>query len=132
MKKFEFKLNADAPGQHTAILVLAFVAIWVSVLDAVKNPRDDPSRQGPKAPYAVSGQTIYDNPNMTWYEKYFCRGYQRASFCSYRLLHPFKEVFDDHGIKVKESPPKKNVIHYRGPLPKNRSLRSKIMLGEER
>jgi hypothetical protein len=44
------------------------------------------------------------------------------------MLHPFKDVFEEHGIKVKESPPEKNVIDYRGPLPKNRAFRSKMLL----
>lgn len=127
-KKFDFKLNTDAPGQHMAILVIAFVFIWLSAIEAIKAPSESDAERGIKRPYAESGLTLYSNPQMTWYERMFCRGYQRTTACSFRLLHPFKEVFDDYGIVVKEEPPKKNVIDYRGPLPTNRALSSRILL----
>ncbi len=123
------KLNDTAPEQHMAILVITGVIIFLSVVDYFKSaPADEEGRKIRSGTYAQTGETLYDNPHLTWYERYLCRGYQRSSFCSYRMLHPFKDVFDAHGIKVKESPPKKNVVLYRGPLPKNRAFRSKMLL----
>lgn len=129
MKKLaeSIKVNADAPGQHTAILALSGIFIFLSFVEWIKAPSKDVLVEGPR----MAGETIYENPNMHWYEKYLCRGYQRASFCSYRMLHPFKSVLDDNGIRVEERPPEKNVIRYRGPLPSNRSLSNKIVLSRD-
>lgn len=126
------KLNDQAPEQHMAILVIAGIFVFLSVVDHIKaSPTDEEGKKVRTGTYAETGETMYDNPQLSWYERYLCRGYQRSSFCSYRMLHPFKDVFDAHGIKVKESPPEKNVVDYRGPLPKNRAFQSKILLKGE-
>ncbi|MCB0325022.1 MAG: hypothetical protein KDD69_15670 [Bdellovibrionales bacterium] len=125
------KLNEQAPEQHLAILVVAGIFVFLSIVEHFK--ADSPQAAGAErsGTYAETGETMYANPQMTWYERYLCRGYQRSSFCSYRLLHPFKDMFEDSGIKVKEAPPSKNVIDYRGPLPANRAFRSKMLLKSE-
>ena len=126
------KLNEQAPEQHMAILAVAGIFIFLSIVEQFKSsPAEEAARVRAKGAYAQTGETLYANPQMTWYERLLCRGYQRSSFCSYRMLHPFKDVFEEHGIRVKESPPKKNVIDYRGPLPKNRAFRSKMLLKSE-
>ena len=115
-----FKLNEDAPTQHVAILVIAAVAIFMSTLDSIKNAlHDDTSPQPMKQEVNESGTLMrFKNPEMTWYEKIFCRGYQRSDFCTYRLIHPFASIADESDVKVKEGPAEKTgVIGYRGRLP---------------
>jgi hypothetical protein len=128
--KFDFKLNTDAPGQHVAILVFAGALVFLSVVEAIKSDSEsDMPRLDQKRPYAESGETLYQNPQLTWYERHFCRGYQRSTACSYRLLHPFKEVLDENGINVKEAPPAHNsVVFYKGPLPSNRAFSGHISM----
>ena len=107
--KFDFKLNTDQPGQHMAILALSGVFIFLSFISWLKTPAKFERQQTqPKGLYSETGETLYQNPHLAWYERFFCRGYQRAGFCSYRLLHPFKSVFDSAGIEIQEGPPEKN------------------------
>ncbi len=130
MKKLNFKLNTDAPGQHTAILVFGGVLLFLSVLEVIKSPSKS-ADEGPtvRLPYAESGQVLYGNPKLTWYEQYFCRGYQRSGVCSYRLLHPFRPVLEEHGVEIRDEPPAKdNVVLYRGSLPVNRAYKDHIRL----
>jgi hypothetical protein len=152
--KSKFKLNSEAPEQSMAILAIAGVMILISVITSLGGRSKDATGQE-KGPNLEAGETLYKNPQMAWYEKYLCRGYQRSSFCSFRLLHPFTEVFDDNGIEVKAGRPEKNgivncqegdmgcittnpyangpesargVIRYRGPVPGSRSLSGKVVL----
>lgn len=123
------KLNDQAPEQHLAILVLAGIFVFLSLVEQFKAPSEETIDVRRSSDFAQTGRTLYDNPELAWYERYLCRGYQRSSFCSYRLLHPFKDVFEQNGIHVKEGPPAHdNVVDYRGPLPANRAFRSKLLL----
>ena len=122
------KLNADAPGQHLAILAIAGVFTALSLIDWAKGPRDNGAEiVEVKGPYALTGETLYDNPKLSWFERYFCKGYQRSGICSYKLRHPYEAVFSRYGIAVSEQPVKnEGIIRYRGSLPNNRALSDKI------
>lgn len=123
------KLNEQAPEQHMAILVVAGIFVFLSLVEQFKSSpaQDELGKNIRKGPYAQTGQTLYNNPELSWYEKYLCRGYQRSSFCSDRLQHPFNELFKANGITVKAEPSEK-VVDYRGPLPSNKAISSKILL----
>jgi len=126
--KFDFKLSTDAPGQHMAILGVAAVFIILSLVETYKGK--GPSLQNVRSTYSESGRTLYANPQMSWLEKTLCRGYQRSGFCSYKTLHPFRDVWRQHGIIVpSKAPARKSPIRYRGPINNNWSL-GKIKLNE--
>ena len=115
-----FKLNEDAPSQHMAILVFAGIMIFFSIVGSIKNAfrgKEEP-QAAPQGTFQETGIPRYKNPELSWYEKIFCRGYQRAGFCSYRLLHPFASLLAENNVKLPEEPPEHTgVIDYRGPLP---------------
>ena len=116
------KLNKDMPEQHMAILALSGVFVVISLVDWARGPQqENPNSQIPAGTFAETGITRYENPHMSWYERLFCRGYQRSASCSFRLLHPFGAVLDDSGVKVEEKAAQDGVVDYRGPL-KRRSL----------
>ena len=123
----KFELSKDTPQQHLLILVFAGAFIFLSIVEAIKAPTDDLMIKGPRD----EGETLYQNPHMTWYERLLCRGYQRSSFCSYRLLHPFKAVFEENGIRIEERPAKTGVIRYRGPLPGHKTFGGKIVFDSD-
>ena len=104
----------------------------MSLVDSLKSS-DSKTIAGdtPQGSYQETGITRYNNPQMSWYERWFCRGYQRSGFCSYKTLHPFREVWDANGIRVREAKPKrKGAIRYRGRLGGNRALHGKMTLNE--
>lgn len=108
------KLNENAPTQHLALIALAGVFIFLSLVDAVKGPSRTLEQE---EQFLLPGQSRYVNPQMNWHEKIFCRGYQRSFFCSYRLLHPLKEQFEAENRYIREAPPASdNVVVYRGHL----------------
>lgn len=128
--KFKFKLSEDAPGQHVAILCVAGVFIFLSLVESYKKDKG-PSLDTLKGSYSETGQTLYNNPQMSWWEKALCRGYQRSGYCSYKTLHPFMDVWSENGIRVAERPPAKtSPVRYRGPIQGNRSLSGKTKLDE--
>lgn len=128
--KFNFKLSEDAPGQHVAILGVAGIFIFLSLVESFKQDKG-PSLDTLKGSYSQTGETIYNNPQMSWWERALCRGYQRSGFCSYKTLHPFREVWEQNGIKVAERAPiKTSPVRYRGPIQGNRSLSGKTTLNE--
>lgn len=98
-------------GQQMAILVLAGLFVALSLIQWIRGPasRRQQVDEKPKGSYLETGQTIYQNPQLAWYERYFCRGYQRSDFCSFRLLHPFKDLLESNGIEVKEEPPSRGM-----------------------
>ena len=131
-KKFEFKLSEEMPGQHVAILVVAGAFIFLSLVEHFKAPGEKgPTLDQVKGPYALTGETIYRNPQLAWYERLLCRGYQRSGFCSHKTLHPFRDVWEANGIRVRESrPERKGAIRYRGRLGGNRAIHEKMTLNE--
>ncbi|HMO17829.1 MAG TPA: hypothetical protein PKA63_06955 [Oligoflexia bacterium] len=111
----KFKLSEEAPTQHLMLLAVAGVFIFLSLVDAIRSPkRELASNQDMLMP----GQSRYHNPEMSWYEKLFCRGYQRSFFsCNYRLLHPLREQFVSENKRIVEAPPPSDsVVLYRGHL----------------
>lgn len=120
------------PGQHTAILAIAGAFIFLSLVEQFKAPGEDrPQLSTLKGPYSLTGETLYDNPELSWYERLLCRGYQRSGFCSYKTLHPFRDVWEANGIRIKESRPKpKGAVRYRGSLGGNRAVNGKMKLSE--
>lgn len=132
----KFKLSEDHPTQHIVILVLGGVFTFLNLLDTFKSSSNDTTQLPISYTYTSVDEHTGEvteivskrkNPEMSWYEKFFCRGYQRSTRCSYRLLHPFKAEWDDAGIEVDELPPEKDhVVRYRGPIEKNTALSSHI------
>lgn len=130
------KLNEEHPTQHLVILVLGGVFTFLNIVESIKAPSDDKPLGPVKHTYTsvdeMTGEvreieSTRKNPEMTWYEKLFCRGYQRSTACSYRLLHPLKAGWDDAGIVVPESPPEQNhVIRYRGRIETHTSLSGRV------
>lgn len=56
------------------------------------------------------GHTFWTNPELTWYERIFCRGYQHSDGCSYRWLHPIVEAEKNKGWIPPEGPPPSKVV----------------------
>jgi hypothetical protein len=114
-KKSIFKLSEEAPTQHLALLGVVGVIIFLSIVDSFKGP----SASGDKEERVLRpGEARYANPQMSWYEKMFCRGYQRSFFsCNYRLLHPLRSEFESQNKRIREAPPANDgVVLYRGHL----------------
>lgn len=125
------KLSEEAPTQHIAIMGLAAAFIFLSLLQGSSTPgseQDGPEEQ--EVNYAENGQEIlYGNPKMSWYQKIFCRGFQRSSSCSYELLHPLKPYLQAEGAEIIEgAPEQKTAIRYRGSLPQNKAINGHIVL----
>jgi len=131
-KKIEFKLSEEMPGQHMAILAVAGAFIFLSLVEQFKAPGEDrPEMPTIKGSYALTGETLYRNPQLSWYERLLCRGYQRSGFCSYKTLHPFRDVWEANGIRIRESRPKtKGAVRYRGRLGGNRAIHGQMKLDE--
>jgi hypothetical protein len=128
-KKSIFKLSEDAPTQHLALLAVVGVIIFLSIIDAIKGPS---VQVEPEERMLRPGESRYVNPQMNWYERIFCRGYQRSFkyLCSYRLLHPLKSQFEAENRTIREAPPSSDaVVLYRGHLRGQKSsLGGKVQL----
>lgn len=123
------KLNSDAPEQHMAILVVAGVCMFLSLISSLKSKPIDNGISDPAL--AMPAGPLYKNPEMKWYERAFCRGFQRSSFCSYRFLHPMNPVIEEMGIVMEEAPPENSgAIDFSGSLPVNRAINGRIRLTE--
>ncbi len=132
------KLSEENPTQHLAIIVIGGIFAFLNILDAFSSsppPGSESKTIMPNYTYSVdetSGElqasaTKWSNPQMSWLEKYLCRGYQRASWCSFRLLHPMSTDFESVGMEIEEAPPASDhVIRYRGKLEKNRSFTDRL------
>ena len=124
--KLNLKLSDDAPEQHVAILAVGGVMILISLISMFGGSSKGNVVEQQKRAYLESGETLHKNPQMKWYEKYLCRGYQRSLFCSSRFLHPLVE---EYGLQVRDQPPKQEgVIRYRGPVPHGSLFSDKIVL----
>jgi hypothetical protein len=123
------KLNTEAPEQHMLILVLAGVFMFLSLISSLKSKTvdrgiSDPSQAMPAGP-------LYRNPQMTWYERAFCRGFQRSSFCSYRFLHPMTPKIEEMGIVMEEAPAvNPGAVDFKGSLPSNRAFNNRMSITE--
>ena len=107
------KLNEEAPTQHKLLLGAVAVIIFLSIVDAFKSPsiHDDTVLE------LKPGESRYVNPELSWYEKIFCSGYQRSLKCQNRFLHPMRAEFEAEGKVIKEGPPRSDgVVLYRGHL----------------
>ena len=125
------KLNDSSPQQHLMILIGAGACIFLNLITAFKankNAADDMSNL-PRMASSIDlntgavtmRETKFNNPKLSWFESFFCRGIQRSSNCSYKMLHPF--ATDDPNFVVPDGVPKKDhVVYYRGNLGKNTSL----------
>ncbi len=131
------KLNDASPQQHLAILVLAGVFIFINTIDMFKGKaRQEEKTNGPAPRFAetlddtgevISRQTKFQNPKLSWYERIFCRGYQRSGSCSFRFLHPFATESEAIAQGIPEGAPKNDhVVNYRGDLGKNTAFSRNI------
>lgn len=134
------KLSEENPTQHLAILVIGGIFTFLNLLDAFSSSppaSSDSHSVMPNYTYSVdeaSGEvqasaTKWSNPQMSWLERYLCRGYQRASWCSFRLLHPMSTDFESVGMEIEEAPPSSDhVIRYRGKLEKNTAFTDRLAI----
>lgn len=117
----KFKLPDNLSGQQVGILVIGGILVFMSLIQALTSSTRRPGGEQQTVVEHQAGEPRYQNPKMTWFEKYFCRGYQRSGRCNFRLLHPFRDVFEEMGVEVEEGPaPQTAVIDYSGPLPHKR------------
>ena len=112
-----FKLNQDAPGQHKALLVVAGVMIFLSLIDSVRGP----SEPGQKKVEVSPTGSKYRNPKISLIEKIFCRGYQRSLNCGFSFYHPMRREMEAKGKKIREGKAPDGVVAYRGHLKGERS-----------
>ncbi len=116
----KLKLSEEAPEQHMAVLGIAAVMIIVALVTSLGRSSSKPGVAAPTEsaqPGAIRSK--YRNPELSWYERLFCRGYQVSSLlCRPRFLHPMVEEF---GLDIEDGQAKTaGVIRYRGPISRNR------------
>jgi hypothetical protein len=139
--KFKFSINTDHAMEHKAIIVLAGVFAFINVLSALKSGGDKIEVRD-KLPIitssvdAVSGTvtqrvTKWQNPSMPFWKRYLCRGFQRSDFCSTAALAPegpdFEDPLDPQSVTARQDD---RVIYYRGSMPKNSALTSRLAVPE--
>ena len=122
----KLKLGDEAPEQKMAVLGIAGVMILISLISSFGGSSGPKTASNVPA-VAADGQIVpkYRNPQLSWYEKLFCRGYQKSWFtCSSRMLHPSLEESVEDGDKDG----KRGVIRYQGPLPKKSGWSGRVVL----
>jgi hypothetical protein len=108
------KLNSDAPAQHKALLAVAGVLIFLSLVDVVKGGSDKSNATSNQVVLARGSK--YQNPTLSWYDRIFCRGYQRSLSCGYNFYHPLRDELESQGKRIKEKKAPDGVVLYRGRL----------------
>jgi len=126
------KLNETNPQQHLMILVGAGACIFLNFITMFKARSNEPEllSNQPRLTEsidAVTGsistrETKFTNPKLSWFESIFCRGMQRSSNCSYKLLHPFANDSDEFQTLPDAEPKSNHVVYYRGSISKNNAL----------
>jgi hypothetical protein len=106
------KLSEKFTGQHMALFAAAGSVILLNIIDSLKGPTNPDDQL--KA--VSSNGSKYSNPSMSWYQKIFCRGYQRSLNCGFQFLHPMKDSLEEDGKVIREGAPKDGVVVYRGHL----------------
>ena len=124
------KLNDANPQQHLMIVIFGGACIFLNLITAFKADKgEDEISDQPRMAQQVDlstgavtmRETRFNNPKLSWYESIFCRGIQRSSSCSYKMLHPF--ATDDPDFVVPDGEPEKDhVVYYRGNIGKNTAL----------
>lgn len=142
------KLNEDAPEQQLAILAVGGFLLVFNIILYFKDSGKEQKAHDPNSPVAVNQpvtqvvdettgtvmqlQTQHQNPSLSWTQMFFCRGLKRASWCSYRELHPDTLEADEVGVAVSNSAPEKNhVVAYRGPMVRNSIFSSRVSIPQE-
>ncbi|MFN8391901.1 MAG: hypothetical protein U0136_16550 [Bdellovibrionota bacterium] len=132
------KLNDANPTQHLAIIILGGLFIFLNIVESWKYSKSHPGKDSSSQTQIVTTMvdetgtvvqkpTKYQNPKLSWYEAIFCRGLQRSSNCSYKLLHPFAEEGESLGVAIPNGEPKnEKVLYYRGSINKNTAFSSNI------
>lgn len=129
------KLSEEAPTQHLAIVVVALLFIFLNSLDAFKASQRNAVENGPLQNFTehldeMTGEvraqkTIWQNPKLGFVERFLCRGNQRSSFCSYKMLVPNEEEYADLNIPDR-APKKDHVVNYHGSMGKNTVFSSRL------
>lgn len=126
------KLNSEAPEQQLAILFIGGFCVLLSLLSMLGSGGDDAQTEEQETQltsYVETGITKYKNPKLSWYERIFCRGYQRSASCSPRLVHPMRSKMEELGIEINDAPAgDPNAIDYNGSLPVNRAISGRIRM----
>jgi hypothetical protein len=132
------KLNDANPTQHLAIVILAGVFIFLNVVEGWKASSKKAAKEAGQEQIVttmvdsatgaqITRPTRFHNPQLSWYETIFCKGLQRSSNCSFRLLHPFAVESEELGLDVPDGEPKQDhVVYYRGSINKNMALSDSI------
>jgi len=130
------KLNETSPQQHLMVICGAGACIFLNVLTWWKSgpSADDVKSAQPRVTESVDlatgsvsvRNTKFVNPKLSWYESIFCRGIQRSSMCSYKLLHPFANDQDIPEAMEDGEPKSDHVVYYRGSISKNTSMKNTI------
>lgn len=107
------KLNEDMPAQHLALVAVAGVMIFLSVIDAMKGPSDPATK---KVENASPDGSHYRNPRLSLWQKVFCRGYQRSMNCGFSFYHPMRREMEAQGKRIIEKAAPDGVVVYRGHL----------------
>ena len=95
-----------------ALFAAAGSVILLNIIDTLKGPKNP----GEQLKMVSSNGSKYSNPSMSWYQKIFCRGYQRSLNCGFQFLHPMKESLEEEGETIKEAAAADGVVVYRGYL----------------
>lgn len=106
------KLSEKFTGQHIALFAAAGSVILLNVIDSMKGPKNTEEQMKT----ASSSGSRYSNPSLSWYQRIFCRGYQRSINCGFQFLHPMKDSLEEEGKVIKEGAPQDGVVVYRGYL----------------
>lgn len=125
------KLNDANPQQHLIIVIFAGAFIFLNLITMFKAKSNDPEFSDlPRVTESVDAltgsistrETKFVNPKVSWFESIFCRGMQRSSNCSYKLLHPFANDSEELAAMPDEEPKADHVVYYRGSINKNNAL----------
>ncbi len=117
------KLGKDASVQQLGVVAVAGVMIFLSVIDAIKGPSDSSDK---KVKVVARDGSKYLNPRLSWYEKVFCRGYQRSLNCGFNFYHPLRGKLEAQGKRIVEKEAPNGVVVYRGYLKGDRDDEGKI------
>jgi len=95
--------------QKLTIMIVGSICIAGNLLLTYFNSADGPKLPAEIPQFSTDGQATYwQNPNLSWYQKLFCRGFQSSSICSHAFIHPSPELVAREGGSV--SGPQKGVV----------------------
>lgn len=136
-----FKLNTDMPTQHLFILAIGGAIFFLNIISYFKVSSKEEKESPETKIYTTTVdemtgevsnvETRYENPHLSWYQRIFCRGFQRSSFCSLKTIHPLEDEMISQGIKVPEGEAeKRGPVYFKGSLNKNSAFSNSLVAPE--